>query len=57
MRLPLDEHTRYWKAKEETRMVDVVEYVKVLKANIELLQEMAQKNEQKQKESSKYYHD
>ena len=38
-------------------MVDVVEYVKVLKANIELVQEMAQKNEQKQKESSKYYHD
>ena len=38
-------------------MVDVVEYVKVLKANIELVQEMAQKNEQKRKESSKYYHD
>ena len=57
MRLPLDELTRYWKGKEETSVVDVVEYVKVLKANIELVQEMAQKNEQKQKESSKYYHD
>ena len=32
-------------------MVDVVEYVKVLKANIELVQGMAQMNEQKQKES------
>ena len=57
MRLPLDELTRYWKGKEETSVVDVVEYVKVLKANIELVQEMAQKNEQKQKESSKYHHD
>ena len=27
MRLPLDERTRYWKGKEETSVVDVVEYV------------------------------
>ena len=51
MWLPLDELTRYWKWKEETRVVDVVEYVKVL-TNIELVKDMAQKNEQKQKESS-----
>ena len=57
MWLSLDELTRHWKGKEETSVVDVVENVKVLKANIELVQEMAQKNEQKQKESSKYYHD
>ena len=56
MWLPLDELTRYWKGKEETSVVDVVEYVKVIKANIELVQEIAQKNEQKQKESSKYNH-
>ena len=57
MWLPIDELTRYWKGKEETSVVDVVEYVKVLKANIKLVPEMAQKNEQKEKESSKYYHD
>ena len=57
MWLPLDELTVYWKGKEETNVLDVVEYVKVLKANIGLVQEMAQKNEQKQKESHKYYHD
>ena len=47
MWLPLDELTWYWKGKEETNVLDGVEYVKVLKTNIELVQEMAQKNDQK----------
>ena len=42
--LPLEELTRYWKGKEKTSVVDVVEYVKLLKANIELVQEIVQKN-------------
>ena len=38
-------------------MVNVVDYLKFLKANVELVQGMAQKDEQKQKESFLYYHD
>ena len=55
--MPLDQMVRFWKGKEETGQNTSIEFVETLKANIEMVREMAYTNEKNQKESQKYYHD
>ena len=48
---------RFRKGKEETSQNTSIEFIETLKANIEMVREMAYTNETNQKESQKYYHD
>ena len=49
MRMPLDELVRYWKGKEKDSTVDIT--------NMEIVQEMAQESERKEKGLQKKVHD
>ena len=55
--MPLDELVRFWKGKEIWSEVDVTEYIRVMKGNMEVVRDIAQQNKEKEKKSQKHYHD
>ena len=57
LHMPLDELTRYWRGKEENSAIDMAEHIQVMRANMELVREVAYHKETKEKESQKTQHD
>ena len=55
--MPLDKLTRYWRGKEENSTIDMAEHIKVMRANMELVREVAYHKETKEKVSQKTQHD
>ena len=57
MRMPLDQMVRYWKGKETNDETGVVEFIQTLKANMEVVRDLAYERESEEKEKKKHYHD
>ena len=57
MRMPLDQMVRYWRGKEEQGQNTTIEFVETLKANMQVVRDLAYEKEIKEKESQKFYHD
>ena len=57
MRMPLDQMVRYWKGKETNNETGVVEFIQTLKANMEVVRDLAYERESEEKEKQKHYHD
>ena len=57
MRMPLDQMVRYWKGKETNDETGVVEFIQTLKANMEVVRDLAYERESEEKEKQKHYHD
>ena len=57
MRMPLDQMVRYWRGKEEQGRNTTIEFVETLKANMQVVRDLAYEKEIKEKESQKFYHD
>ena len=55
--MPQDELVRFWRRKEKNKEVDRVEYIQVVKANMELVREMAREKEDEEKDNQKFYYD
>ena len=55
--MPLDELARFWMGKEKKKEVDTVEYIQVVKANMELVREIAREKEEEEKDNQKFYYD
>ena len=55
--MPLDELACFWRGKEKNKEVDTVEYIQVVKANMELVREMAREKEEEEKDNQKFYYD
>ena len=51
MRTPLDELVRFWKGKEIQIEVDVTEYIRVMKGNMEVVRDIAQQNRERKEKS------
>ena len=47
--MPLDELVRYWKGKEKDSALDITEHIQTKQANMEIVREMAQESERKEK--------
>ena len=56
MRMPLDELVRFWKGKEVQSEVDITEHIEVIRANMEVVRDIAQQNEEREKRAQKHYH-
>ena len=56
-RKPLDQMVRYWRGKEEQGQNTTIEFVETLKANMQVVRDLAYEKEIKEKESQKFYHD
>ena len=57
MKMPLDQLIRYWKGKEEEDSSSVSGYIHTLKANMEVVREMAYEREKKKEVKQKKYYD
>ena len=57
MRMPPDQMVRYWRGKEEQGQNTTIEFVETLKANIQVVRDLAYEKEIKEKESQKFSHD
>ena len=57
MRMPLDELVRYWKGKEKECAVDITEHIQTMQENMEIVREMAQESERKEKGLQKKNYD
>ena len=57
MRMPLDQLVRFWKGKEEDDSINVSEYVHMLRANMELVRDLAYEKEKREKVKQKSYYD
>ena len=57
MRMPLDEQVRFWKGKEVQNEMDITEHIEVMRANMEVVRDFAQQNEEREKRAQKHYHD
>ena len=57
MRMPLDELVRFWKGKEVQSEVDITEHIEIMRANMEVVRDIAQQNEEREKRAQKHYHD
>ena len=57
MRMPLDQLVRFWKGKEGEDANSTSEYVQNLRANIELVQDLAYEKEMSEKVKQKGYYD
>ena len=57
MRMPLEQMVRYWKGKETNDETGVVEFIQTLKANMEVVRDLAYERESEEKEKQKHYHD
>ena len=55
--MPLDQMVRYWKGKETNDETGVVDFIQTLKANMEVVRDLAYEREREEKEKQKYYHD
>ena len=55
--MPQDELVRFWRRKEKNKEVDKVEYIQVVKANMELVREMAREKEEEDNDNQKFYDD
>ena len=53
----LDELAHFWRRKDKNKEVDTVEYIQVVKANMELVREMAREKEEEEKDNQKFYYD
>ena len=51
MRMLLDELAHFWRRKDKNKEVDTVEYIQVVKANMELVREMAREKEEEEKDN------
>ena len=57
MRMPLDELVRFWKGKEVQNEMEITEHIEVMRANMEVVRDIAQQNEEREKRAQKHYHD
>ena len=57
MRMPLDQMVRYWQGKEENDESSVSEYIATLKANMQVVRDLAYDKERDEKVKQKFYHD
>ncbi len=57
MRMPLDELVRFWKGKEVQSEMDITEHIEVMRANMEVVRDIVQQNEEREKRAQKHYHD
>ena len=57
MRMPLDELVRFWKEKEVQSEMDITEHIEVMRANMEVVRDIAQQNEEREERAQKHYHD
>ena len=57
MRMPLDQLVRYWRGKDEEDESSVSRYIHTLRANIELVQELAYEREKGEKVKQKEHYD
>ena len=57
MRMPLDQMVRYWQGKEENDESSVSEYIATLKANMQIVRDLAHDKERDEKVKQKFYHD
>ena len=57
MRMPLDPMVRYWQGKEENDESSVSEHIATLKANIQVVRDLAYDKERDGKVKQKFYHD
>ena len=57
MCMPLDELVHYWKGKEKDSAVDITEHIQTMRENMEIVREMAQESEIKEKGLQKKIHD
>ena len=57
MRMPLDKMVRYWGGKEEQGQNTTIEFVETLKANMQVVRDIAYEKEIKEKKSQKFYLD
>ena len=55
--MPLDELVRLWKGKEVQNEMDITEHIEVMRANMEVVRDIAQQNEEREKRAQKHYHD
>ena len=53
MKMPIDQLVKYWKGKGVQCEVDVEEYIQTLRANVEIVSDMARENEEEQKGSKR----
>ena len=53
MKMPIDQFVKYWKGKAVQCEVDVEEYIQTLRANVEIVSDMARENEEEQKGSKR----
>ena len=56
MRTPLDELVELWTVKDEESGREVIEYLRLLREKMALVQDIDYMNEAKQKKEQKYYH-
>ena len=57
MRMLLDQMIRYWQGKEENDESSVSEYIATLKANMQVVRDLAYDKERDEKMKQKFYHD
>ena len=57
MRMLLDQMVRYWQGKEENDESSVSEYIATLKANMQVVRDLAYDKERDEKMKQKFYHD
>ena len=57
MRMPLDELLKFWKGKVVQSEVDITKHIEVMRANMEVVRDIAQQNEVREKKTHKHYHD
>ena len=57
MRMPLDALVSFWKGKEVQSEMDITEQIEVMRANMEVVRDIAQQNEEREKRAQKHYHD
>ena len=56
MRMPLDKLVRFWKGKEVQSEMDITEHIEVMRANMEIVRDISQQNEEREKRAQKHYH-
>ena len=57
MKMPLDQMVHYWKGKEKENENGVTKYIKTLRANMQIIRDLAYEKEMEEKFMQKHYYD